>query len=282
MKKLFISCGQRTTQEIELGEAVGELVDRLTPFEPYFAENQSDLKGLTDHILSALNESAGLIAVLHNRGEVCAGDEVFTRASVWIEQEIAVATFITQVLQRHFRFAAFLEEGVVTEGMRKYLIANPYSFKSDNEVLKHLGKLLPTWTEIRGSDITVRLDFLEQSIESDRHEYLLLANVTNNGGQILRPSHAELEIPKRVLFNSSDFFRLKDRETKTHAFFRKTELNPLFPGDSQQVFQEPYYMDGELFWSRVGLLDLPVRFTVFFPDHDFVRVERPFRELQVF
>lgn len=53
--------------------ATAELVRELTPYEPYFAENQSSLQGLTQNVLGALSRSVGLIAIMHPRGTVTFG-----------------------------------------------------------------------------------------------------------------------------------------------------------------------------------------------------------------
>jgi hypothetical protein len=50
-KIVFISCGQFLESEKALGNKAAELVRKLTPFEGYFAENQSDLNGVTESIL---------------------------------------------------------------------------------------------------------------------------------------------------------------------------------------------------------------------------------------
>ena len=52
---VFISCGQYRQEEIRLGKALAQAVNELTPFEGYFAENQSSLEGLSQNILGALN-----------------------------------------------------------------------------------------------------------------------------------------------------------------------------------------------------------------------------------
>jgi len=67
---VFISCGQATEDEKRLGNLICKLVEELTPFKPYFAEYQSSLEGLSKNILAALDQSIGLIAVLHPRGNV--------------------------------------------------------------------------------------------------------------------------------------------------------------------------------------------------------------------
>ncbi len=45
---VFISCGQRTGPEIQLGTEIAQLIRDLTPFEPYFAEYQTSLEGLSN------------------------------------------------------------------------------------------------------------------------------------------------------------------------------------------------------------------------------------------
>jgi hypothetical protein len=143
---VFISCGQVTERERRLGMATAELVRQLTSYEPYFAENQSSLEGLTKNILSALNRSVGLITIMHPRGTmVLPGGRQHLRASVWIEQEIAIAAFITQVLERPLRVVAFIHKDITREGMREELQLNPVVFRHDDEVVAHLRQILPTW-----------------------------------------------------------------------------------------------------------------------------------------
>jgi len=143
---VFISCGQVTERERRLGLAAADLVRQLTPYEPYFAENQSSLEGLTKNILGALNRSVGLIAIMHQRGTMALpGGRQHTRASVWIEQEIAISAFIAQVLGRRLHVAAYIHKEIAREGMREELQLNPVVFRHDDEVLAHLQQILPSW-----------------------------------------------------------------------------------------------------------------------------------------
>ena len=145
---VFISCGQVTERERNLGTAVAALIRELTPYEPYFAENQSSLEALTTNVLDALNHSVGLIAIMHPRGAVAFnGTGECIRASVWIEQEIAIAAFMVQVLDRPLRVAAYIHKDIAREGMRAELQLNPVLFRRDDEVLAHLRLILPTWTK---------------------------------------------------------------------------------------------------------------------------------------
>ena len=70
---VFISCGQVTEEEKALGRAIVHLVEELTPYKGYLAQNQSTLDGLTENILTALNGCIGLIIVMHPHGRVSSG-----------------------------------------------------------------------------------------------------------------------------------------------------------------------------------------------------------------
>src|SRR6266436_9158472 len=144
-KTVFISCGQYTEEEKELGKQACELVKTLTPFDGYFAQNQTTLKALSENILRRLYESVGLIVIMHHRGKI--EDRDITRASVWIEQEVAIATLMEQILRRPLHVALFVQRGTAIEGIRQQLQLNAYSFTTGEEVIARLREELPSWTE---------------------------------------------------------------------------------------------------------------------------------------
>ena len=95
------------------------------------------LDGLSRHIFGALNQAAGLVAVMHQRGLVrTPNEEEHLRGSVWVEQEIAIAAFLTQTLGRDLPVILYLQEGIRLEGVRQQLGLNPVYFKNETEVLK--------------------------------------------------------------------------------------------------------------------------------------------------
>src|SRR5258708_22092390 len=144
-KTVFISCGQYAPEERELGKQVCEMVAKYTPFEGYFAENQTTLKALSENVLSRLYESVGLIVIMHHRGKIEGRD--ITRASVWIEQEVAMATMMEQILRRPLHVALFVQRGTAIEGIRQQLQLNAVPFTTGEEVIARLREQLPTWTE---------------------------------------------------------------------------------------------------------------------------------------
>ena len=132
---MFISCGQFTKDEIALGEALAATVDDLTPFAGYFAQRQSSLEGLTTHIFSALNACAGFVAVMHHRGTAHTPNGQQIRGSVWVEQEIAIAAFLSQAQQKSLSSVVYIQDGIALEGVRQQLLLGPVPFQNDSQVL---------------------------------------------------------------------------------------------------------------------------------------------------
>ena len=135
---VFISCGQYTKEEIRLGKEVAQLIEDLTGFEGYFAQNQDSLEGLSHNIFKALDRCVGFVAIMHHRGDVSTLDGNHTRASVWIEQEIAIAAFLVQAQRRDLAVRVYIQKGVKREGVREQLRLDPMEFNESSEVLQDL------------------------------------------------------------------------------------------------------------------------------------------------
>ena len=244
-QKIFISCGQRTDKEKALGIKIVELIEELTPFEPYFAEEQTTLEGLTKNIFGALNQAAGFVAVLHHRGVVSPGG---IRASVWVEQEIAIAAFLQQTLGRDLHVAAYLQPGITVEGVRAQLLLNPVEFKSNDEVIDHLKRILPTWKTLSEAEelnpLSVAIKYERVNIRSERHDYRLVVLLTNIGTSPVSKYHIELEFPAGLIENVQNLDHyVPGRATDDYSFFRATQkaIGEIFPGDSYAIMKIPYY-----------------------------------------
>lgn len=149
---IFVSCGQVTDAEKALGKQVCSLVREMTPHEPYFAENQNSLEAFTRNILGSLDAAVGLIAIMHPRGVVTFPNyHQEVRGSVWIEQEIAIAAYITQMLKRPLKIAPYVHRTIRREGMRDQLLLNAILFTDDSEVLSHLRDVLASWRNLPAS-----------------------------------------------------------------------------------------------------------------------------------
>jgi hypothetical protein len=141
---VFVSCGQFLPREKAIGRKIADIITQETDAHGYFAENQGSLATLTEHVLRALNDCIGFVAIMHERGSGTLGVSAFQRASVWIEQEIAIAAFLVQVLGHEIPVQMYIHKGIELAGIRDKLIANPYVFEDENEIERHFRGIVKT------------------------------------------------------------------------------------------------------------------------------------------
>ena len=285
MATVFISCGQYTADEKALGKQVCELVRGLN-HEPYFAENQNSLKGLHENILAKLHECTGFITIMHPRGEVQSSAKAkHIRGSVWIEQEIAIAAFITHCMGRTIEVAAFIHEDIKREGIRDLLQLNPIQFRTNEEVLNRLPGILSTW-KLEAANVTLHVRYKKARTLSERHDYELEVLVENTGSARIEQYQLDIMFPNAFVEQSAHYTQeVKERRTATHRCFRITERNRpnevFFPGDIKRIFILDYFMDDLLFRNNAAMEQ---QFTVTFRygDGQSVSAEYPIREFQIF
>lgn len=282
---IFISCGQQTEPEKQLGTAIAQLVRDLTPFEPYFAEYQTSLEGLSKHVLGALNRCIGFVVVLHARGIVLPINR--TRASVWVEQEVAIAAFLQQVLGRTLHLAAFSEKGVAREGIREALLLNPREFNNNQEILDHLRAVLPTWkTPTCGTATSdLAIEYKKRNITQKRHDYELILLLTNRGTESISQYHVDLEFPLALLDQpNNNVHFIPNRSSHSIGFFRTTQNmhGQVFPGDILQIMSVQYYVDRRIFMYQQELLREMVRAKLYIGGAEPQVFEKSMVELQVF
>jgi len=197
---IFISCGQFTEAEKRLGKQISTMVTSLTGLTPFFAENVQDLNGLDANILEALRNCVAFITVLHPRGEIRRPDgSMLVRASVWIEQEIAIATYIRRVEKNQLPIIAFRHKLVGLEGIRSLLHLNPIEFTDESEVLAALPERLAEWRSLRSSGIELQLAskvYREDGGHPVRWLETVLVNETNAR---IEKYDLEVRLPSSVL-----------------------------------------------------------------------------------
>ena len=144
---VFVSCGQCTDREINLGGDICKLINGTPGLSAYFAQNVNSVESLSANIFQNLYRASAFVAVMHHRGEVAGwhGAPSHTRASVWVEQEIAIAAFINATDGRQLKIAAYAQKGIKREGVRENLILNPKEFEHEGEVLADLAGKLRSW-----------------------------------------------------------------------------------------------------------------------------------------
>ncbi len=268
---IFISCGQRTHEERQLGSAIEDLVRQLTPFDPYFAEYQHTLDGLVNNIFAALNKATGLIAIMHRRGNVDFRDTArnvergISRASVWVEQELAITAFLEHISARKIYVEAFAQKGINREGVREQLLLNPTVFETSDEVLDRLRQILPKWGPAAAqSEVEIKLTSQNVTVVGGLAErHLLELSARNLSLRRIGGYWVELEIPLPFLIPGRHYLALvQERTSASHAFFRATQENtgrPLYPHDLLRILSVEYVIHEEFFVTQAEFLDAPVR-----------------------
>lgn len=143
---IFVSCGQVTEEEKQLGSAVKDLIDSTEGFQAYFAEKVHDLSALGHHIFDALHRCSGAISFLQNRGSVreVLGKDWGIRSSVWVNQEIAILAFRNFLESANLPILVFKDINVRIEGAMTSFIVNPLPFVSISNTLPQVKEWLET------------------------------------------------------------------------------------------------------------------------------------------
>jgi len=223
---IFVSCGQRTEEEKRLSEAICQTIQDHGVFDCFFAESQHNLNGLHENIFDALAKSDGFITVIHRRGNVSYGPdkcEPLDRASVWIEQEIAIAAYIQRTAKNDLLTAAYIEKGVGREGLRELLHLNPLEFASSDQIITDLKARLKTWHRSSESDDLGELQLEvfpghEGSIQVKR-----LTPILTNRGKRANEYSCTLEIPELLLSFNSAFNVLEVQRRPGYRRLQATE-----------------------------------------------------------
>jgi hypothetical protein len=198
-RNVFISCGQFTSTERQLGKQIAAMVKDLTGLDTFFAEEVQNLTGLDQNILNALHECAGFVTVMHPRGKILRpGASELIRASVWIEQEIAVATYIQRIEKRQLPIIAFKHVSVGREGIRDVLHLNPIEFAEESEVLAALPDLLKVWT-LEPPNVELQLYSERMSPHQGHPIRSLQVRVTNNTDNRFSEYVFKVWIPAAIL-----------------------------------------------------------------------------------
>ncbi len=176
------------------------MVRTLTDLEPFFAEEVQDLNGLDTNILHALRNCVAFITVMHPRGAIRRPDgSTLFRASVWIEQEIAIATYIQRAENRSLPIIAFKHKSVGREGIRDLLHLNPIEFTDEAEVLAELPKRLESWKSLKPSGIELRLTSRALRQQNGHAISMLETTLVNETNDRIESYELEIRLPSSIL-----------------------------------------------------------------------------------
>ena len=105
---IFVSCGQKTDKEKQLGRRTQQEIDARAGFKAYFAESVQSLDTPVRSIFDALRRCAGAVVFLPQRGN--------GSSSMWINQELAILAYRQFFEQREIPILAFKDVAVELEG----------------------------------------------------------------------------------------------------------------------------------------------------------------------
>jgi hypothetical protein len=214
MRKIFVSCGQYTEAEKFIGKEIVRIVKAVTGIDAFFAEDVQDLNGLDSNILSALRECVGFITVIHPRGKITRPDgSTHIRASVWIEQEIAIATYIQRVERRSLPVIAFIHKTVGREGIRDLLHLNPIFFNEETEIISALPQRLAAWKGLTSASISLHLQLPRPGTELEHRRRRLIVSVANGSNQRIKSFNCEVRLPAALLKHTDLKFLPDETET---------------------------------------------------------------------
>ena len=169
--------------------------------------------------------------------------------------------------------AAFAEAGVAREGVRENLLLNPLEFRSNQQVLDYLQRMLPTWQPLPaiasvGVNLDLAINYKKKRSTQERHDYELIVALMNRGTEQSDRFTVDLEFPFRLLEQPRRHVCfVSERSSPSIGFFRATHIgNPtLFPGDTQPVLSVEYYVDSDIFYNHSELLQRSARATLYVP-----------------
>jgi hypothetical protein len=241
---IFVSCGQFSEAEKRLGKQIVELVKEVTGLDAFFAEAVQDLSGLDSNILSTLRECAGFITVMHPRGKIRRPDgSEHMRASVWIEQEIAIATYIQRVEKRDLPVIAFIHESVGREGIRDLLHLNPIPFTGEPDVLAALRDRLEKWKSLPATGVRVRLQSVNANYQQGHPIRRLDVILVNDSNQTITKLNGKVCLPAGILNHWSATYPGEDEsEDSRFRCFRFDERShgSVPPHDTRCLISFPY------------------------------------------
>jgi len=166
---VFIACGQSTPREKALGVKVKSLFKKNN-LDSFLAETANDLESLNSHIFKNLTDCTGFIAILHKR------DGTKYDTSVWINQEVAIAAYLRST-GRIIPSLVLYEEGALVGGLIRYTIANPPTFKSDEEALSKIEE----WIKHQNFTYIEQLPEFDIILSEDRRHFGSSAGGGRNG-----------------------------------------------------------------------------------------------------
>jgi hypothetical protein len=155
---------------------------------------------------------------MHPRGTISRLNGLHTRASVWIEQEIAITAYIQHVEKRPLRVVAFIHKDVGREGIRDLLHLNPITFTDEMEVLAALPARLQAWGTLKSTGIVPQIKSSLATRHQDGHAIRqLMYRIVNNTDSRITQVSGTLTIPAGILKHWSSRYAFAEERSDDSA-----------------------------------------------------------------
>lgn len=131
--RVFVSCGQASSSEIEGTKELGRILREDYGYEAYVAREQISLQGVKEAIFPQLEDAEYLLFVDFARDRL-AKEEY--RGSLFSHQELAIAAYLETP------YIGFRHKSVRREGISQFLLSNVPEFEDPAELPKLLREQL--------------------------------------------------------------------------------------------------------------------------------------------
>lgn len=265
--KCFIACGQLTDKEKEIGSSLCEYIKSVDGWDSFFAEEVHDLEALTSKIFTNLNACSAFIAVLHNRDNTNCG-------SVWINQEIAIVSFVKYCMNKNIPTIVFIEKGVELEGLIKYLIANPVPYESNQEIIEYAKEWFKNIKDTVNSNSCIKVSDTIENLHRDMkyHKYRLSIQIDNISSYSIGSLIFDCYFPDgiEVLIPYINVNRI-DANQQYVKYTLSNEIDKIRPGTSITKCLFDFKIDNEAY--RKGLTRKSIKYKIFADNMEPVEIE---------
>jgi hypothetical protein len=187
---IFVSCGQRTPEEVQLGRLVEQAINSHSGFRAYFADSVQSLAALADHVFDALRRCAGAVVLLHERET--------GRSSTWINQELGILAYRQFFESREIPIMVFKDENVRLEGAMTAFIVNAKPLSAEQAVVGEVHRWITDKAAGGPPDEQARFDQKWAALQADDHK--ILRALVEEGGHNVK----EASIRRGLIKNGMD------------------------------------------------------------------------------
>jgi hypothetical protein len=187
---IFVSCGQSTDAERQLGRMVHEAINSREGFKAYWADSVQSLAALGDHVFDGLRRCAGVVVLLHDRRE--------GHSSMWINQELAVLAYRQFLESVDIPILVLKDQSVTLEGAMTAFIVNARPLPDKQTVIDEVHRWLTDRAAQGPRDEQAAFDQKWSALTNE--DQMILEAIIQEGSQDVK----EVSIRRRLMNNWLD------------------------------------------------------------------------------